>query len=188
MEPLARLFGSVARLKLIRLFLANLTESFSLVDIVQRAKVTKTLAHKELSTLRAAGLVSRKRGKEARYSANPKFEYLAAFESFTRATSAVRVPSLLAVLRKAGSLRLVLLSGLFTGAVEAPADLLIVGENLSDAMLARAVREVEAELGREIRYAAFDVEEFRYRLGIYDRLIRDILDYPHRVLLDKIGL
>ena len=47
---------------------------------------------------------------------------------------------------------------------------------------------LEAELGREIRYAFFTTPDFRYRLGVYDRLLRDVFDYPHRVLLDKIGL
>ena len=51
-----------------------------------------------------------------------------------------------------------------------------------------AVHMIEAEIGRELRYAAFTTEEFRYRVGVYDRLIRDAFDYPHRTILDKIGL
>ena len=47
---------------------------------------------------------------------------------------------------------------------------------------------LEAELGREIRYASFATEDFRYRTGVYDRLLRDVFDYPHRLLIDKIGL
>jgi hypothetical protein len=47
---------------------------------------------------------------------------------------------------------------------------------------------MEAEIGKELRYAYFSTDEFRYRLSMYDKLIRDILDYPHRVLLDKLGI
>jgi hypothetical protein len=50
------------------------------------------------------------------------------------------------------------------------------------------IKRLEGEFGREIRYALFSTSDFRYRLGVYDRLIRDVFDYPHRLLLDKIGL
>ena len=92
------------------------------------------------------------------------------------------------MLRRAGTLRLVALSGLFTGILEPQVDMLIVGDNLDERLLALAVRSLEAELGREIRYASFATADFRYRLGVYDRLLRDVFDYPHRLLIDKIGL
>lgn len=188
MDALARLFGSAPRVKLIRLFLAERTAPLSAAEAAARTKVSSASARKEIAVLLSAGLIKRKAGTEARYHVNPRFEYLAALESFIRATTAVHPERLLGALRRAGSLRLVLLSGLFTGAAEAPVDLIVVGEGLAEGMLARAVREAEAELGKEIRYAVFTTEEFRYRMGIYDRLIRDVLDYPHRLLLDRIGL
>ncbi len=81
-----------------------------------------------------------------------------------------------------------MLSGLFTGAVETKVDLLVVGDKLEDRPLDNGVRALEAELGRELRFASFSTEDFKYRRGVYDRLLRDIFDFPHRVLLDKIGL
>jgi hypothetical protein len=95
---------------------------------------------------------------------------------------------MLSTLKRAGSLRVVVLSGLFTGALETKVDMLIVGDKLEDKHLESAVRTLEAELGRELRYAAFSTEDFRYRVGVYDRLIRDVFDYPQRTILDKIGL
>jgi hypothetical protein len=67
-------------------------------------------------------------------------------------------------------------------------DLIVVGDRLEEKAIAAAVHMIEAEIGRELRYAAFTTEEFRYRQGVYDRLIRDAFDYRHRVILDKIGL
>jgi hypothetical protein len=43
-------------------------------------------------------------------------------------------------------------------------------------------------MGKEIRYSAFETGEFQYRLGMYDKLIRDVLDYPHETVLDKLGV
>jgi hypothetical protein len=45
------------------------------------------------------------------------------------------------------------------------------------------IRALEAEIGREIVYAVFDYKEFLYRLNMYDKLIRDVLDFPHKVLV-----
>ena len=117
-----------------------------------------------------------------------RFEHLAALDAFVRATTSVPPKNIVAMLRRAGTLRLVALSGLFTGILEPQVDMLIVGDNLDERLLALAVRSLEAELGREIRYASFATADFRYRFGVYDRLLRDVFDYPHRLLIDKIGL
>ena len=100
----------------------------------------------------------------------------------------MRPQKIIAALKRAGALRLVALSGHFTGILEPQIDLLVVGDHLEDRTLASSVRSLEAELGREIRYASFATADFRYRLGVYDRLLRDVFDYPHRLLIDKIGL
>ena len=47
---------------------------------------------------------------------------------------------------------------------------------------------MEAEIGKELRYAAFEAPEFEYRVKMYDKLIRDIFDFPHKTILNKLGL
>ncbi|TSC70397.1 MAG: Uncharacterized protein G01um101449_371 [Parcubacteria group bacterium Gr01-1014_49] len=189
MEPLAKLFGSGARLKTLRLFVFNKDASFTLSEVAERAKLSKEVVRRELAELSAAGLL-RKKGTQAptRYQTNPRFEHLKALDAFIRETTSVSPQNMLGALKRAGSLRLVALSGFFTGVLEAQIDLLIAGDHLDERALANAVRSLEAELGREIRYASFATADFRYRLEVYDRLLRDVFDYPHRLLTDKIGL
>lgn len=189
MEPLAKIFGSPARLKMLRLFLFNQSAGFTLADIAARSKLTSDAVKYELSDLVAAGLVRKKGARAAaRYQVNPRFEHLGELDTFIRETTSVRPQDILAALKRAGSVRLVVLSGLFTGMIEPQVDLLVAGDHLEERTLASAVRSLEAELGREIRYASFPTADFRYRRGVYDRLLRDVFDYPHRILLDKIGL
>ncbi len=189
MDPLARLFTSAARLKLLRLFLFNDDSAFPLLDIVFRISVPKEAVVKELRVLVASGIVKKRTGKDGVvYAANRRFTHYTPLQAFMRATTALSDTDMITTLKKAGSLRLVALSGLFTGALETKADLLIVGDKLDDKQLEKTVHELEAELGRELRYAAFSTEDFRYRVGVYDRLLRDIFDYPHRTILDKIGI
>jgi predicted nucleotidyltransferase len=77
---------------------------------------------------------------------------------------------------------------MFSDAVESKIDLLVVGDKLDEKVLDNSIHKLEAELGRELRFAAFTTEDFRYRVSVYDRLTRDVLDFPHRILFDKIGL
>jgi len=189
MDPLSRLFGSAARLKLLRLFLFNDDASFPLADVAFRTKTNKDLTRKEVNVLVASGVVKKKSGQGGvTFSANRKFPHYDALHQFLRATTALNDADLITPLKRAGNLRLVVLSGMFTGVIETRIDLLVVGDKLEDKPLESAVRTLEAELGRELRFAAFSTEDFRYRVGVYDRLIRDVLDYPHRTVLDKIGL
>lgn len=189
MDPLSRLFGSAARLKLLRLFLFNEDSAFPLSDIAFRTKTQKVAARKELNVLIAASIVKKKSGqRKVCYTANRKFPHYLPLQEFLRDATNVTDSDLVQTLKKGGSLRLVVLSGLFTGAIETKVDLLVVGDRLEDKPLEAAVRTLEAELGRELRFAAFSTEDFRYRQGVYDRLIRDVLDYPNRIILDKIGL
>ena len=189
MDPLSRLFGSTARLKLLRLFLFNEDLAFATADAAFRSKLSKDAARKEISVLVASGVIKKRTGgKGVAYAANRRFTHYDALQEFLRASTNLSDTDFVNTLKKAGSLRLVVVSGLFTGAVETKIDLLIVGDKLEDKPLEAAVRTLEAELGRELRFAAFSTEDFRYRLGVYDRLIRDVMDYPKRIILDKIGM
>lgn len=189
MDPLAKLFGSAARVKLLRLFLFNESDFYSAAEAASRAKVGKAPARREMAALAAIGVLRKKAGKKGTlYAANPKFAHYEALRTFMRTSSGVDDASITTALKKAGTLRLVALSGLFTGVPESKIDILIVGDRVDERTLGTLVRGLEAELGRELRYASFTTEDFRYRVGVYDRLVRDVLDYPHRTILDKIGI
>jgi predicted transcriptional regulator len=189
MEPLTKIFGTPSRLKALRLFVFNQDSAFTIDDVAERLKFSKETARSEVKELQSSGLLRKKNGKlPASYQVNSKFEYLPALDEFIRDTTNVRPKVIAAALRRVGTLQLVVLSGFFTDVIESQIDLLIVGDRLDEKAIARVVHSLEAEMGREIRYAAFATEDFRYRFGVYDRLLRDIFDYPHHRLVNKIGL
>ena len=189
MDSLSRLFGSAARVKLLRLFLFNDDLTFLAVDAAFRARLTKEVARRELTALTNAGVLRKKTGKSpVGYTADKRFPHYDALKIFLRTTTDVSDAAIIASVKKAGTIKLVVLSGLFTGALESKVDVLIVGDRIEEKPLASAIHALEAELGREIRYACFSSEQFKYRLGVYDRLLRDVFDYPNRVIIDRIGL
>ena len=76
-----------------------------------------------------------------------------------------------------------IVSGVFIKNEDSRVDLLIVGDKMKRGKIEEGIRKLEAEIGAELVYAIFETKEFLYRLNMYDKLVRDIIDYPHEVLL-----
>lgn len=208
MEILGKLFGSNHIVKILRLFLFNPDTSFEHTDIVSRTRVPEEIVRVERSMLERVGLikkrsfykqVERKRGKKTEmvkkrvqgWGLDPNFVYTRELERFFFDTAKIDGAGFLKKIRKAGTPKAVILSGFFMGMLdESPhgVDIMIIGDNFREKKLSPAIKDLEAEMGREIRYAVFSQKEFKYRLDIRDRLVRDVLDYPHTVLLDRINL
>ena len=189
MEHLGKLFGSEARLKLLRLFFFNDDSVFTSADAASRAKVSVAVARREISVLESSRILKRKAGGKATlFMTDKNFPYHESLGVFLRSTTMVKDANILNTLKRAGTIKLVVLSGLFTGTLETKIDILVVGDHLEERPLATAIQKLEAEMGRELRYASFATSDFRYRQGVYDRLIRDVFDYPRRKILDKIGV
>ena len=87
-------------------------------------------------------------------------------------------------LKKVGSIKLLVLCGIFVRDDNRDLDILIVGDNIKRPTLEKEIRIMESEIGRELRYAVFEVKEFQYRIGMYDKLVRDILEHEHRKLIN----
>ncbi len=205
MDTLAQLFGSATKVKLMRLFLFNSEGAFSLSDISKRVKVPSNEVRKELTRLIAAGVVKKRsvvreihprKGKKKEikkvhdlgYSLDQRFLYLQALKNLLITVSLHADSSLIKKFAHVGKLKLFIASGVFIQDWDTRIDLLIVGDDLDMARVESVAKTIEAEVGKEISYSAFETEDFDYRLGIHDRLIRDILDAPHTILVDKIGI
>jgi hypothetical protein len=66
--------------------------------------------------------------------------------------------------------------------------MLIVSDRPKKSIVDNVMASIEAEIGKEIRYAVLDTDDFKYRLSIGDKLVRDVLDYPHEIVLDRLSL
>ncbi len=186
-DPLIKLFGSHARLKLLRLFLFNPSKSFTAADAAARSRIGAPEARRELLNLAAAGLLKKGRTKLTRYELNAKFPYLQALKQLLLNT-ARRGDSVPERLRAAGGIKLIILTGVFMGDVEGSFDMLIAGDRIRESALREKVKGLEAELGRELRYALLSTADFMYRLNMNDKLVRDVMDYPHRIVYDRLDI
>ena len=85
-------------------------------------------------------------------------------------------------------MKLIVLAGVFLQKEDSRADILIVGDELKKKSIENGLRAIEAEVGKELSYALFDTQDFLYRMNVYDKFVRDILDFPHEKVYDKIGI
>ena len=205
MEILNALFGSMTKVKVLRFFLFNEGKPFLLKELVERTKSTADALKKELTVLVKADIVRKREvSKEVQvlrgtktvtkklsgtgYILNPGFAYLEPLKNLLTIASLHADESLARRFATAGRIKLFVAAGVFTQNWDSRIDLLIVGDDLNLTKIESVIKVIESEIGKEISYSAFETLDFEYRLGIHDRLIRDILDYPHVTLLDRIGV
>jgi DNA-binding Lrp family transcriptional regulator len=99
-DPLSILFGSAARVKLLRFFLFNPSKEFTFDDISRRAKLVRRTARTEISALEKAGVIKQKTvymedpdsGKKMKgvgYVLNKDFPELQALQTFLFETAPI---------------------------------------------------------------------------------------------------
>ena len=112
-DPLTILFGSQARVKLLRFFLFNPSKDFTFDEISRRARLVRRTARTEITALEKAGIIKKKQiyiqleGREKKtrvhgYTLNNNFGELQALQTFLFETAPIDGKTLLTHLRKAG--------------------------------------------------------------------------------------
>lgn len=187
-DTLSKLFGSQGRVKLLRLFLCNPRQVFTIAEAAARTQIKDKECRRECAVFGHIRLIKRtKRNGIVRLSLNADFKYVAALQNLL-----LNAPELGAELysrvRRAGALKLIVVCGVFVGEWDAPLDALIVGDRINERMLRNKIRRLEAEVGKEIRYALLSSENFLYRLNINDHLVKDVFDYQHRIVYDRLNI
>jgi len=198
-DPLAILFGSTARVKLLRFFLFNPSQEFTFDDISRRAKLVRRTARTEINALERAEVIKKKMiyvdhpTKEGKvraqgYSLNTKSPQLSSLQTFLFETAPIDGKTLIKHIRKVGPVDFLACAGVFMREFDRRIDVVVAMKKLQEGKIEVAMRALEAELGIEISYATFSSEDLVYRVGMYDKLTRDVFDYPHQILIDKIGV
>jgi DNA-binding transcriptional ArsR family regulator len=180
MEILGKILGSPARVKIMRLFLLNKDKHFIGGEVAQKSQVKPETARRELKLLSSVGFIKKRSNN---WFFNPLFKYEKEFEALLVRSDILNTQNVvLDNLKRVGQIKLVIISGIFIKSPGSRVDLLIVGDKAKKSKIEKGIKKIEAEIGAELVYAIFDTKEFIYRLNMYDKLIRDILDYPHEVI------
>lgn len=199
MEILGKLFGSPARVKIMRLFLLNPDRGFETKEVTTRVRVQSARARKEITILSAIGLIQKKnifrevtdaRGKVKKkriqaWFLKQSFPFIGPLKSFLIDSEFLKKESIATRFRRAGKIKLLVIAGVFIQEPDSRLDILIVGDNLKRKTLDDTVRMLESEVGKDLSYAVFDTKEFSYRVEMYDKLVWDMLDFAHEKVIDN---
>jgi hypothetical protein len=211
---LGQLFGSNARVKILKIFLFNPEEKYYIRELARKLKLQVNSVRRELDNLEkfgilvsganfaiepayaesldgkeiAAGKKVKEDGQEKKYyKANADFVLFEEIKSLIIKAQVLYGQDFISKLKKAGNVRLLVLAGKFVNDHNAPIDLLIVGR-FNKVKLVKLIKELEKELGREMNYTLMDTNEFRYRRDITDVFLYGILEGKNIVAVDEIGL
>ena len=193
MEALSKLFGNETKVKIMRLFLFNPDHVYDTTDIADRVKAESSKVRREVAILENIGLVKRRSTNKHKknghgFVLDTQFSYLVPLQNFLINIEPLNSKEIIRRVSRVGTIKLVVIAGVFIQEPESRADLLIVGDNVKKATLEKLIKTLESEIGKELRYAYFTTEDFKYRLSMFDKLTRDILDYPHKKVLNKLGI
>ena len=204
------LFESVAKVRLLRLFMQNMDRHFTLQEIKEHTQIVNSSLARDLNKLVKIGLVkeksaamheekkavapSRKKRKKQKnkkiltYAVNSEFPVLNELSNFVIKSSSASRKKILSDIKRVGKIKLAIISGIFLNDDTSRLDLMVVGEDIKKRSFERFLANTESELGKTLRYSIMDIDEFRYRLNMYDRFLRDVLEHDHEKLINKLDI
>ena len=204
------LFESPAKIRLLRLFVQNQERDFTVQEIEQLIQIKRGSFSRELNKLIKVGLVREKTGtsrdinkaasdtskkrtnrkpkKVSFYSVNIEFPVFLELHNLIIKSSTASRKKLLSNIKRIGKIRLAIIAGIFFNDETSRLDLMIVGDDIKKRSLEKFLTVTESELGKTLRYSVMDTDEFRYRMNMYDRFLRDVLEHSHEKLINKLSL
>lgn len=192
METLETLFSSAARVRILRTFLFQPGNVFSASDIADRTDVAATTARAHAQDLTAIDLLEEVQQTDhtngqqvVAWKLNRNSSLRRSLHEIVLQHQDITPEDIKKRLERVGDVSLLVLSGIFSGTDDRPIDVLIAGDGIDSTKLSRSLSRIEKSFGTELRYTHLTDEEFGYRYDAYDRLIRDVLDFPHHVLVDE---
>lgn len=207
-QILEKLFESGPKVRILRLFVRNPERFFEFSEILKLSQTKSSQARSELSKLIKIGLVKEKfasvreeiklqagsKKKTAKlkirhakvYFVNKDFSLINELSNLVSKAAVASKTKLASQLKQLGKVKLAVTSGIFLNEDNSRTDLLIVGENIKPGKLEKFLTQTESELGKSIQYTLMNTEEFKYRMHMYDRFLRDILENEHEKLIDKV--
>jgi len=190
LEPtLDALFDSPVKVKLLKLFLHNPDENFESKIVSKKLNLKTVQVSKHIGDLADIKFLNCKNSKGRKtFKVNCDFDFYNELKELVVKASPASKEKMSRRLKSLGKIKLALLAGVFINCDTSPADLLVVGDNIKPAKFNNFISDLEAEVGKEINYGLMTSKEFYYRYDMYDRFIRDLLDFKHEKLINKLKI
>ncbi len=210
---LVKLFGSNARVKILKIFLMHPENKYYIRQLARDLNLQVNSVRRELNNLEKFGLlfsaikskdeeegeentgeikdkkdakIKKQASRQERkyYQADKNFVLFEEIRGLIAKSQFLYEDDFIEKIKKIGKVKVLILTGIFTGAKKAPVDILVVGTIEKNKFL-KTVKELEEELGKEINFTLMSPKEFKYRRDITDVFLYSILESKHIKAIDK---
>jgi len=183
------LFDSPIRARILKMFLYAPERDFEIKIISKILNVKTALINKHLKTLSEIKFLKTKTiGGKKFFRVNSGFNSYNELKELILRINPASKEKIIRQIISLGKIKLAVISGVFMNFENARADLMVVGDKIKLNKFNKFLRNLEAETGKEINYALMTAEEFQYRYGMYDRFVRDLLEFKHEKLINKLKI
>ncbi|PIS16376.1 MAG: hypothetical protein CO002_03010 [Candidatus Portnoybacteria bacterium CG_4_8_14_3_um_filter_44_10] len=209
-QILEQIFNSSIRVRLFKLFLRNPDSMYRAEDVASKIQANKRVVKKQIEGLYEIGFFKKKTirkgsskktakpnrkksgegGKEAGayFYVNPRFDFYEELRSLILKSPPASLIKISQQIGELGRVKLAVLSGVFINAENSRVDLFVVGDAINRRKLKRLLGDLEAEVGKSINYSVLTTDDFKYRYGMFDRFLLDILESPHKKVINKLKI
>jgi len=197
---LVKLFGSNARAKLLKIFLFHPNNKYYIRQLGRDLDLQVNSVRRELDNLESFGLLLSEMGGEDNeegakrntkekkyYRVNKNFPLFEDLKALIVKSQILHKDDFVKKIKKAGSPKLLVLTGIFVNKSDSMVDVLIVGE-MNKNELRKIIGDMEKESGREINFSLMNTAEFKYRREITDIFLYDVLDSKRVIVIDELGI
>lgn len=184
MNQLQDFMLSRVRVKVMELFFTHPDGIYYVREITREIKEEINAVRRELDRMTQTGLLrSESRGNRLYYNLNPRYFFYPELQQMVAKSTGLG-KKVIKNRSRLGDLQFVMFSGKFIRKArprQDEVDLLVIGDVVLPE-LQTLVKEEEAQLGREMNYAVFSLDEFNFRKTRRDPFIMDIL-FGTRVMI-----
>ncbi len=210
---LGKLFGSNARVNILKHFLSQPEKAFYIRQISRDLKLQLNSVRRELENLEKFGLLkivkkdstiqNKNQTRENKntnkndnssskldkkyYQVNTDFVLYEEIRTLLIKAQVLYERDFVEKLSSVGNAKLLILTGFFVNNTDSPIDLLLVGR-INKNKFIQLLKRLENELGREVNYTVMGLKEFKYRRDITDVFLYSLLENKKIVVIDKFGL
>lgn len=193
---LAQIFGSNARVKILKTFLSKPEQKYYTRQLARDLTLQVNSVRRELENLQEIGLLKQEEGPENEgnaknlknekkyFTVDHNFLLFGELKSLFAKANLLSCQDFLKEIGSIGKIKQLWLSGIFTGDLSAPTDILLVGKVKKEQFIKR-LNTLETDLNKEINYTLMDESEYGYRLEINDIFIHKILQSRHLKIIDE---
>ena len=148
--------------------------------------VSKSCAERELKVLKGLGILTKRgKGKQLQYGTNHAHPLLFPLQTFLEETTLPDDRSVVLAFRGIRGISLLVTTGMLVRETRGSVDLLVVTSRPHTTKIAKAAKAVEHMLALPLRYAVLKPKDYVERSEANDRLIRDVFEFSHKVILGK---